>query len=278
MSSRATAAAFSLSVTIVLVAIGVGGCGDDEETESAGLPIEAVAPTEPADPDATREPQNLSELAEFPVLARGDVDQAVPAIRGSGTQTISQWLDTLVNDVANFWQQEFNLAGYEFKTVNYVVYSQPVTGCGGDLGSLGKGPAYCWGEYKMYLSVPYFQNFYGKIGDAAMAIPVAHEMGHHIQNLYKLIDDKKYRSIEIELGADCLAGIWAHSVYRRNLLEPGDLEEALASRVAVADPEGLPPDTPDAHGTRDQRVNSFLAGFNKPHVTTCILAPGQTPA
>ena len=177
MSSRATAAAFSLSVTIVLVAIGVGGCGDDEETESAGLPIEAVAPTEPADPDATREPQNLSELAEFPVLARGNVDQAVPAIRGSGTQTISQWLDTLVNNVANFWQQEFNLAGYEFKTVNYVVYSQPVTGCGGDLGSLGKGPAYCWGEYKMYLSVPYFQNFYGKIGDAAMAIPVAHRNG-----------------------------------------------------------------------------------------------------
>ena len=265
-------------IALVFALIALGACGDDDEPgASPATDVDAVAPANPGDPEATAEP-SVADAAEFPILTRGAVDRQVPAIRGSSEQTVEQWLHTVVNDTATFWQQTFNQAGYKFKPVNYIVYTRAVPGCGGDRAGLNEGPAYCIGERKVYMSVPFFQNFYGRFGDTAMAIPIAHELGHHVQNNLKVFRNPRYRSIEIELGADCLAGIWAHSVFERDLFEPGDIEEALQSRVAVADPEGTSEDDPQAHGTREQRVNAFMAGYENPRdAGVCVPQPGQKP-
>ena len=187
------------SLAFIALLLALGGCGDSDEPESTGATdVDAVAPAEPGDPDATAEP-SVDDVAEFPILTRGAVDQQVPAIRGSSEQTVEQWLHTVVNDVAGLWQQTFNEAGYKFKPVNYIVYTRPVPGCGGGKAGLNEGPAYCIGERKVYMSVPFFQNFYGQFGDTAMAIPIADELGDHVQQP-EGVPQPEVPSIEIELG------------------------------------------------------------------------------
>ena len=229
-------------------------------------------PTEAGDPDATGKPEGEDELAELPQLARAETDHSLPEIRGSGELTVNAWLETVVNDVATFWQQTLNTTGKRFDPVNYEIFDTTHrTDCPGDrVVHVNRGPFYCIARSRIYLSSPYFQSFYGKIGDTAMATPIAHEMGHHLQNMYGILDDLTIRSIDIELQADCLAGVWADSVSERNLLEPGDISEALQSRVAVADPPGTSPNDPQAHGTPEQRQGAFLAGLAGGRTAACV--------
>ena len=252
------------SLAFIALLLALGGCGDSDEPESTGATdVDAVAPAEPGDPDATAEP-SVADVAEFPILTRGAVDQQVPAIRGSSEQTVEQWLHTVVNDVAGLWQQTFNEAGDKFKPVNYIVYTRPVPGCGGDRAGLNDGPAYCISERKVYMSVPFFQNFYGQFGDTAMAIPIAHELGHHVQNNLKVFRNPKYRSIEIELGADCLAGIWAHSVLRAGPVRAGRHRGGPAEPRRGRGPRGHPGGRPRSswnEGTAGERLHD---GVRKP--------------
>jgi predicted metalloprotease len=264
-------------VAAFALASGLLACdsGEDSDQDLASALDEqgvytAEAPAEEGDPDATAEPDE-SALAELPKLSRAEVNAAQPTIRGSAQQTVAQWMETVVNDVALFWQQEFNSVNREFPTVSYSIYAQAVdTACDKGVALPGDGPFYCPNDRTMYLSVPYFQDFYGRIGDAALAIPIAHEAGHHVQNIAKILTDPKRRSIEIELGADCFAGVWAQSIFRRNLFEPGDIEEAQRSRIAVADPVGLSPKDPQAHGTAKQRIEAFLRGYASGDPEVCL--------
>ena len=130
-------------------------------------------------------------------------------------------------------------------------------------------------------------------GDFAQAYIVAHEIGHHVQNLLGVMedvnlaqqespDDANELSVRLELQADCLAGIWGHSAYRQeDLLQPGDLEEGLAAAAAVGDDriqrQAGQQVNPEAftHGTGEQRVRWFRKGFDTGDPTACDTFKGD---
>jgi predicted metalloprotease len=103
--------------------------------------------------------------------------------------------------------------------------------------------------------------------DFALSYVVAHEWGHHVQSRLKLFAGKT--SVQIELQADCLAGVWAYSVWARQLLEPGDIEEAVSLAALVGDAPGTSPNNADAHGSSKQRVNAFKRGYRSGRAGVC---------
>ena len=154
------------------------------------------------------------------------------------------------------------------------------TACGNAPSTVG--PFYCPNDRKVYLDIAFMnelQQRLGAQGDFAQAYIVAHEIGHHVQNQLGVMEDVNLAqqedpgsandlSVRLELQADCLAGIWAHSAVRQaDLLETGDLEEALNAAAAVGDDRiqkqsggSVNPDT-FTHGSSEQRVKWFKAGF-----------------
>ncbi|HEU5143504.1 MAG TPA: neutral zinc metallopeptidase, partial [Solirubrobacterales bacterium] len=170
-----------------------------------------------------------------------------------------------------------------------VIYDRATgTGCG--MGQSAMGPFYCPADRKVYLDLSFWQELEGKFGaggEAARAYVIAHEIGHHVQNLLGVMDDVNLAqqenpddandlSVRLELQADCLAGIWAHSAVRQeDLLETGDLEEALTAASAVGDDRiqqrsggDVNPDT-FTHGSGEQRVTWFKNGFESGDPTSC---------
>jgi predicted metalloprotease len=123
----------------------------------------------------------------------------------------------------------------------------------------GSGPFYCGADQVVYLDTPFMEDQIGRIGDFAGATIIAHEIGHHVQNLRGLFGTL---SIQIELQADCMAGAWAGSAGARGLLEAGDFQEAARALFEAGDAAGTPWFAPSAHGTPLQRQQSFVRGFN----------------
>ena len=102
-----------------------------------------------------------------------------------------------------------------------------------------------------------------------MAAVLAHEAGHHIQNLMGIIQDPSLYNIQRELQADCVAGVWGRSVYEEGSLEPGDVEEGLRIMAEAADLPGTPFEAPRAHGTEAQRVDAFFTGYESGRGDQC---------
>jgi predicted metalloprotease len=278
--SRSIRALVALAVAGFALALGACGSSSDQQGTSDDLAatlnkhvaFRATAPSRPGDPSAVAKP-TASNLSRIPRLTRGEVGGTQPAIRGSSQLPIAQWMQWVVNDVALYWQQAFNAAGLQFRTVHYLIFDRPTkTSCRQRPEvQITMGPFYCPDDETAFLSVPYMQNRYRRIGDAALAIPIAHEVGHHVEKIYHLFDaNVDVKSIDLELGADCLAGVWAQSLYRRDLLESGDFKEALDSRSTVGDPVGTSPNDPQAHGTSEQRVDAFVRGFTGGVPETCL--------
>ncbi|HOT89686.1 MAG TPA: neutral zinc metallopeptidase, partial [Bacteroidales bacterium] len=146
------------------------------------------------------------------------------------------------------------------------------------------GPFYCSGDSKVYIDLAFLEELQGKIeaeGDFAQAYIIAHEVGHHVQNLLGILDkvhakksslsESEYNdlSVRLELQADFLSGVWAHYAQKmKSILEAGDIEEAMNASAAVGDDkiqiksQGYV--VPDAftHGTSKQRTKWFMLGFN----------------
>ena len=153
------------------------------------------------------------------------------------------------------------------------------------------GPFYCPADEKVYIDLSFYQdlkNQLGAPGDFAQAYVIAHEIGHHVQNLLGLTDQvhaarnqisqTEYNklSVKIELQADCFAGLWAnHAQEMRDILEPGDIEEALNAASMIGDDrlqkKASGRVTPDSftHGSSEQRVNWFKQGFQQGLVENC---------
>lgn len=158
-------------------------------------------------------------------------------------------------DVNVFWNTYF-------ATVLFRPYGPPgfrlfVGGVGSPCGA-GAGPFYCGLDRVVYLDDTFMQAQLTKFGDFAPAMIIAHEVGHHTQNLLGLLGQL---SIQKELQADCLAGGWSASAGARGLLDAGDLQEAAGSLFAAADAAGVPWFAPGAHGTGVQRQQAFSNGF-----------------
>lgn len=207
----------------------------------------------------------------------------------------AKFVDFVAGDVDATWQKLFADSGKVYEPPIVVLYDDQVsTACGNAPATVG--PFYCPADKKVYLDLPFMaelQQRLGANGDFAQAYIVAHEIGHHVQNLLGVMedvdlarqenpDDANDLSVRLELQADCLAGIWAHSAVRQqDLLETGDLEEALTAAAAVGDDRiqkqaggEVNPDT-FTHGSGEQRVTWFKNGFEAGDPTGCDTFKGD---
>ena len=147
--------------------------------------------------------------------------------------------------------------------------------CG--LAQTSTGPFYCSGDEKVYLDLEFFDELkrrFGAPGDFAQAYVIAHEIGHHVQKLLGILRPGR-SSVPIELQADCLAGVWAHSTEERDLVNRTDINAALRAAAAVGD-DRLQRETrgyvnPETftHGTSAQRVSAFRRGLDTGRVAAC---------
>ena len=244
------------------------GCGDDDSNGGDVVVDERVTVDVEATGDASAPSPGTEALKQLPKIARAQGEPASPALRGVANLTIPEYLDAVNRDVARYWSASFANGNLPYEAPSQVIYEQPFPSACGE--AILDSAAYCPPDSTIYLPVPYFNLLIGAIGDAAGAIPIAHENGHHVQDLLGILDDPRLRTIDKELMADCLAGVWAASVYQRGLLEEGDIEEALESRSAVGDPADTSPDHPQAHGTPQERVRVFSRGYHFADAAACI--------
>jgi hypothetical protein len=200
-----------------------------------------------------------------------------------------KFLETfLFDDIQKTWTDVMQRENMTYERAKLVVFRDVTrTACG--TGQSASGPFYCPGDNTTYLDLGFFDELhrrFGAPGDFAQAYVVAHEIGHHVQNLIgtstrvqeAMRSDRRNAneySVRLELQADCYAGIWAHSAAQRNLLEAGDVEEGLGAAAAVGDdrlqkmsgrtvnPESF------THGSAEQRMQWFQRGLQSGNMREC---------
>ena len=225
---------------------------------------------------------------------------SLPSFSGDGgTRVISEeqdneqaaFIKTVLADTEAVWSKIFAQAGARYPSPTLVLYrGSTVSGCGP--ASSRMGPFYCPEDRKVYVDLGFFddlKNQHGAGGDFAQAYVLAHEIGHHIQNLEGTLDKvqrakqqvrgdtkKNQLQVGVELQADCYAGIWAyHAQQQFNILEEGDLEEALVAAASIGDDrlqkqaQGFAIPHTFTHGSSKQRVEWFSRGFKNGELQDC---------
>jgi uncharacterized protein len=257
---------------IVCAAVLVVGCGSSSGSDRAPSDGAATSsPTTTATPIV--ESPDLRRFRQAPVPSGGP-----PRSRGGSP---SAFLRVVFDDVEALWTREFDSAGVTYRPARLTIFSQEVdTACGTH--PAGVGPFYCPASFGVYLDPSFFvalsRTVGVHLGDFAQAYVVAHELGHHVQTLLGITQRKAVadrldparanaRSARFELQADCLAGVWMHSVYRRGELTDADLREALDAAAVVGDDfvknatgRSRPPEQ-WTHGSSAQRLHWLKTGF-----------------
>jgi uncharacterized protein len=196
-------------------------------------------------------------------------------------EELAKFVSVVLADIEDVWTELFSREGLDYNYPKLVIYSGSVESACGFSGA-ATGPFYCPGDYKVYIDLSFYDELQQRFkapGDFAMAYVIAHEVGHHVQTLLGINEKvmslrsrlgeaefNKYL-VRLELQADYFAGVWAHYAKRMNLLEEGDLEEALNAASAVGDDRiqknargYVVPDS-FTHGTSVQRKEWFYKGF-----------------
>jgi uncharacterized protein len=198
------------------------------------------------------------------------------------------FVSSVLDDVQSTWAQILPKYGAQFHPAKLVLFRNSTeAGCG--MAQSAMGPFYCALDEKVYIDLGFYDELkkrFGASGDFAQAYVLSHELGHHVQHLLG-IDDKVRQqqearpdmanqlSVRLELQADCFAGVWAHSTNERQLLQEGDVEEALTAASAVGDDRIQQQTTGrinvDAftHGSAAQRSQWFRNGFTSGDVRAC---------
>lgn len=209
-------------------------------------------------------------------------EQEQTATSGTPNDEQGKFVDAVLVDTEDVWNELFSQMGSQYKEPNLVLFTQSTSsGCG--FAGAATGPFYCPADEKVYIDLSFYDDLktrFNAPGDFAMAYVIAHEVGHHVQNLMGITDkvdrmqgnisESEYNkmSVRLELQADFFAGVWAHHDQKmKNILEEGDIEEALQAANAVGDDrlqkQSSGTVTPDAftHGTSEQRMRWFKKGF-----------------
>lgn len=195
--------------------------------------------------------------------------------------SVSQFVAVVLAETEDVWNQIFQGQGRQYQEPTLVLFSNQVQSACGMAGS-AVGPFYCPMDQKVYIDLSFFRALRSRLGapgDFAQAYVIAHEVGHHVQNLLGIsnrVHSAQQRvsrteandlSVRLELQADFLAGVWAHHAQKEGLLEIGDIEEALNAASAIGDDklqmESQGHVVPDAftHGTSEQRSRWFRKGL-----------------
>ena len=226
-------------------------------------------------------------------VPQGGASRSVPPEE----QQLAEFVSVVLADTEDSWRTIFARSGKRYEEPRLVLFRNGVrSACG--TASSAVGPFYCPGDRKVYLDLAFFddlQRRFGAPGDFAQAYVIAHEVGHHVQTLLgvsahvqqagaKLDDAGRNRlSVRQELQADCFAGVWGHTANReRQVLEPGDLEEALVAATAIGDDrlqkEAQGRVVPDSftHGSSEQRERWFRRGFDSGDPGVCDTFAAKT--
>jgi uncharacterized protein len=232
----------------------------------------------------------------FALLGDGDVTPgpgggaptAPPRDASPAEKDLVDFVSFVLDDVQKTWTEQFQQIGREYQHARLVLFTDATrSGCG--TADAAAGPFYCPEDRKVYIDLGFYKelkNRFGAPGDFAQAYVLAHEIGHHVQHLLGLTDQVRANqernpsranalSVRLELQADCLAGIWAHSTNERRLLEQGDVEEALGAASAVGDDRiqrqaggRVSPET-WTHGSARQRAGWFRRGLDSGRIDDC---------
>lgn len=287
------------SVIFAIVALlGVSACGSPA-TQHNAVSGTTTAPSATASPGTTSSGTNGGSPSTAPVTSatttttdvEGTEIDELPTVPTSPTPTdtdpttgqpLDAFLQKTFNDIQTMWADEFKKAGLTYVPATLQIFTGSITtACGTETSETG--PFYCPGDRTVYLDTSFFtlmEQHFGVTGDFAPAYVIAHEMGHHVQALLGITTQvaqadqvdpagTNARSVRVELQADCLAGVWAHSTDERGLLKDGDLASALKAAAAVGDDfiakaAGQPTEVENfTHGTSEQRQRWLTTGFEK---------------
>ena len=229
----------------------------------------------------------------FADLGQGSGSGRAPSAQGTsaprGEDKTADFAKFVFNDTQRVWNGVLEREGKNYPEAKLVLFDNPVrTGCGNATSAVG--PFYCPADTRVYLDLGFFRELERRFrapGDFAQAYVIAHEVGHHVQNVLgteaRMRDQqrgarpeqKNALSVALELQADCYAGIWAKSTEQRKLLEAGDLDEALAAASAVGDDRiqkqttgTIRPET-FTHGSAADRSAWFRKGFTTGTLAAC---------
>ncbi|MBE7419472.1 MAG: neutral zinc metallopeptidase [Ideonella sp.] len=233
----------------------------------------------------------LSGGPEAPV-----VQQQGPAQRPPADDKAAAFVSTVLADTEDVWKQQFAATGRSYREPKLVLFRGATpTACG--TGQTAMGPFYCPGDEKVYIDLAFYdvmRSRLGAPGDFAQAYVIAHEVGHHVQSLLGItekVDAARQRgseaqanalSVRLELQADCLAGVWGYHAQRtRQILEQGDIEEALNAAAQIGDDtlqrksQGTVVPESFTHGTSAQRVSWFKRGMSSGNLRECNTFDGS---
>ncbi len=210
---------------------------------------------------------------------------------GAENDDQKRFVAVVVADTEDVWNSVFKQSNLTYREPKLVLFSRMVqSACG--RASSAVGPFYCPSDQKIYLDTTFFNQLSSRLGaqgDFAQAYVIAHEVGHHVQNLLGVEKASRQRmsgvgerernamSVKIELQADCFAGVWAKQTQdAKQVIEAGDIDEAMGAAAAVGDDRlqkaGRGEVVPDSftHGSSEQRVQAFKAGFQNGDAQSCL--------
>ncbi len=236
----------------------------------------------------------VNPLTILSLLSGGDAPTAQvqqgPAHRPPADDRMAKFVSTVLADTEDVWKEVFAKSGARYQEPRLVLFRGATpTACGS--GQAAMGPFYCPGDQKVYIDLGFYQTLRDRLGapgDFAQAYVIAHEVGHHVQNLLGItakmdqmrqgVSKVEYNalSVRLELQADCFAGVWAHHAQNsRQILESGDVEEAMNAAAKIGDdalqgagggrvvPESF------THGTSAQRQGWFNTGLQGGNLKAC---------
>jgi len=223
-------------------------------------------------------------------------DASIPSAPGAsepyqGTpeeEELVAFVSFVLDDAQEVWAHKFAEMGRAYQPAKLVVFTDAVQSSCGAAGA-EMGPFYCPADQKVYIDLGFYRELrsrFGAPGDFAQAYVLAHELGHHVQQQFGIADSVRQSQqrnpgaanqiqVAMELQADCLAGVWAHSTEQRRLLDPDDIEEAMNAAAAVGDDRIQRQTTgrvnPESwtHGSAQQRASWFNRGFDSGDPSVC---------
>ena len=224
------------------------------------------------------------------LTGNGGSDQITQSDSGApASDEMKQFVSTVLAETEDVWSGIFQANGKTYEKPKLVLFSGQIrSACG--FASAASGPFYCPSDHKVYLDTAFFQQLsqqFGASGDFAEAYVIAHEVGHHVQNLTGILPkfnqmrqqmseaDANHMSMQVELQADCFAGVWGHFTDQKGILEQGDLEEALNAAQQIGDDtlqkkmQGYVVPESFNHGTSQQRQAWFARGFKSGKLSDC---------